>query len=67
MVMIWWTSVAPWEFEFIFSGSLASTFLAQTLKHTLAQVSQSVNESYQSQSYQQVQSSGYDQVVNPPH
>ena len=26
--MIWWTSLAPWEFDFRFSGSLASTFLA---------------------------------------
>jgi len=25
-----WTSLAPWEFEFSLSGSLASTFLAGT-------------------------------------
>ena len=25
--MIWWTSLAPWEFEFPFPGSLVSTFL----------------------------------------
>ena len=25
--MIWWTGLAPWEFEFPLSGSLASTFL----------------------------------------
>ena len=25
--MIWWTSLAPWEFEFPFPGSLTSTFL----------------------------------------
>ena len=25
--MIWWTGLAPWEFEFPFPGSLASTFL----------------------------------------
>ena len=25
--MIWWTGLAPWEFEFSFSGSLTSTFL----------------------------------------
>ena len=28
IVMIRWTGLAPWEFEFIFPGSLASTFLA---------------------------------------
>jgi len=27
--MIWWTGLAPWEFEFPFLGSLISTFLAQ--------------------------------------
>ena len=27
IVMIRWTSVAPWEFEFPFPGSLTSTFL----------------------------------------
>ena len=26
--MIWWTGLAPWEFEFPFPGSLTSTFLA---------------------------------------
>ena len=26
--MIWWTGLAPWEFEFPFPGSLISTFLA---------------------------------------
>ena len=25
--MIWWTGLAPWEFEFSFPGSLTSTFL----------------------------------------
>jgi hypothetical protein len=25
--MIWWTGLAPWEFEFTFPGSLTSTFL----------------------------------------
>ena len=25
--MIWWTGLAPWELEFPFPGSLASTFL----------------------------------------
>jgi len=25
--MIWWTGLAPWEFEFPFSGSLVCTFL----------------------------------------
>ena len=28
IVMIRWTSLAPWEFEFSFPGSLTSTFLA---------------------------------------
>ena len=27
--MIWWTGLAPWEFQFPFLGSLTSTFLAQ--------------------------------------
>ena len=27
IVMIWWTGLAPWEFEFHFPGSLTSTFL----------------------------------------
>ena len=25
--MIWWTGLAPWEFEFLFLGSFTSTFL----------------------------------------
>jgi len=29
IVMIRWTGLAPWEFEFPFSGSLTSTFLAR--------------------------------------
>ena len=27
IVMIWWTGLAPWGFEFPFPGSLTSTFL----------------------------------------
>ena len=27
--MIWWTGLAPWEFEFPFPGSLISTFLVR--------------------------------------
>ena len=27
IVMVWWTGLAPWEFEFPFPGSLISTFL----------------------------------------
>ena len=27
IVMIWWTGLAPWEFESLFPGSLTSTFL----------------------------------------
>jgi len=27
--MIWWTGLAPWEFEFPFPGSLTSTFLVR--------------------------------------
>ena len=26
-LIIWWTGLAPWEFEFSFPGSLTSTFL----------------------------------------
>jgi len=29
IVMIRWTGLAPWEFEFPFPGSLTSTFLEQ--------------------------------------
>jgi len=28
--MIWWTGLAPWEFESPFPGSLTSTFLRRT-------------------------------------
>ena len=28
--MIWWTGLAPWEFEFLFPGSLTYTFLVLT-------------------------------------
>ena len=28
VVMIWWTGLAPWEFDFPFPGSLISTFLS---------------------------------------
>ena len=31
MMMIWWTGLAPWEFEFPLPGSLTSTFLHQDL------------------------------------
>ena len=30
--MIWWTGLAPWEFEFPFSGILISTFLVDARK-----------------------------------
>jgi len=30
VVMIRWTGLAPWEFEFPFPGSLTSNFLAHT-------------------------------------
>ena len=30
MEMIWWTGLAPWEFELPFSGSLISTVLTQS-------------------------------------
>ena len=30
IVMIRWTGLAPWEFEFLFPGSLTSTFLGPT-------------------------------------
>ena len=29
-IHIWWTGLAPWEFEFPFTGSLTSTFLRQS-------------------------------------
>jgi len=29
VVMIWWTGLAPWEFEFPFPGILTSTFLCR--------------------------------------
>ena len=29
--MIWWTGLAPWEFEFPFPGSLTFAFLARVL------------------------------------
>ena len=32
IVMIRWTGLAPWEFEFPFPGSLTSTFLLQSRK-----------------------------------
>ena len=31
--MIWWTGLAPWEFEFLVSGSLISTFLVCMRHH----------------------------------
>ena len=33
----WWTGLAPWQFEFPFSGSLISTFLAH-LSHTMCRL-----------------------------
>jgi len=38
IVMIRWTGLAPWEFQFPFPGSLASTFLGESmhLLHTTA-------------------------------
>ena len=30
--VIWWTGLAPWEFEFPFPGSLISTFLVRARK-----------------------------------
>ena len=32
IVMIKWTGLAPWEFEFPFPGSLASTFLGLSMQ-----------------------------------
>ena len=34
IVMIWWTGLAPWEFEFPFPGSLIYTFLEWTRSTT---------------------------------
>ena len=36
IVMIRWTGLSPWEFEFAFPGSLTSTFLVR-LTHKLSQ------------------------------
>ena len=33
IVMIRWTGLAPWEFEFPFPGSLTSTFQAEIVEH----------------------------------
>ena len=33
-VMMWWTGLAPWEFEFSFPGSLISAFLWKAYKFT---------------------------------
>ena len=35
IVMIRWTGLAPWEFEFPFPGSLTSTFLVYTFSSQL--------------------------------
>ena len=35
--MIWWTSLAPWEFEFPFPGSLTSTFLVPRRQQSVPQ------------------------------
>jgi len=35
IVMIWWTGLAPWGSEFVFPGSLTSTFLATLFPHTV--------------------------------
>ena len=32
IVMIRWTGLAPWEFEFPFAGSLTTTFLSRRYK-----------------------------------
>ena len=37
IVMIKWTGLAPWEFEFPFPGSLTSTFLVRGTKPVLPQ------------------------------
>ena len=36
--MIWWTGLAPWEFEFPFPGSLTSTFLDSTHTSTTVEL-----------------------------
>ena len=36
IVVIRWTGLAPWEFEFPFPGSLTSTFLVKKLQGYLA-------------------------------
>ena len=34
--MVWWTSLAPWDFEFPFSGSLTSAFLSPPVSSHLS-------------------------------
>ena len=36
IVMIKWTGLAPWEFDFFFAGSLTSTFLVGTLQFPIS-------------------------------
>jgi hypothetical protein len=36
IVIIWWTGLAPWEFEFPFPGGLISTFLKRAPRAPLS-------------------------------
>jgi len=45
IVMIRWTGLAPWEFEFPFPGSLASTFLSVQRSWPRGQIKADVNGS----------------------
>ena len=38
IVMVRWTGIAPWEFEFPFPGSLTSTFLVGFTQGSLSQL-----------------------------
>ena len=41
IVMIWWTGLAPWEFEHLFSGSHTPIYLPRTVKDSgLVEVTQ---------------------------
>ena len=38
IVMIWWTGLAPWEFEFPFPGSLTSTHMRRIIDNLMVRI-----------------------------